>query len=102
MRRMTTAIVLAAALFGVSTATAQDSVKVGLILPMTGPFTSTGKQIDAAVRLYVQQNGATVAGKKVEVILKDDGGNADATRRLAQELLVNDKVSFLAGFGLTP
>lgn len=83
-------------------AMAQDVVKVGLILPMTGPFASTGKQIDAAVKLYVQRNGASVAGKRIEVILKDDGGVADTTRRLAQELVVNDKVQFLAGFGLTP
>lgn len=83
-------------------AAAQDVVKVGLILPMTGPFASTGKQIEAAVKLYVQRNGASVAGKKIEVILKDDGGVADTTRRLAQELVVNDKVQFLAGFGLTP
>jgi branched-chain amino acid transport system substrate-binding protein len=91
-----------AAMLGASAVGAQDTVKVGLILPMTGPFTSTGKQIEAAARLYIAQNGTTVAGKKIEVILKDDGGNADATRRLAQELLVNDKVNFLAGFGLTP
>jgi branched-chain amino acid transport system substrate-binding protein len=91
-----------AAMLGASAAGAQDTVKVGLILPMTGPFTSTGKQIEAAARLYIAQNGTTVAGKKIEVILKDDGGSADATRRLAQELLVNDKVNFLAGFGLTP
>jgi branched-chain amino acid transport system substrate-binding protein len=83
-------------------ASAQDTVKIGLILPMTGPFTSTGKQIDAAVKLYMQQKGDTVAGKKIQVILKDDAGNADSTKRLAQELVVNDKVNFLAGFGLTP
>ena len=83
-------------------ALAQDVLKVGLILPMTGPFASTGRQIDAAVRLYLAQNGNTVAGKKVEVILKDDAGVADTTRRLAQELVVNDKVVALAGFGLTP
>jgi branched-chain amino acid transport system substrate-binding protein len=85
-----------------STALAQDTVKVGLILPMTGPFASTGRQIDGAVKLYMQQHGTTVAGKKIEVILKDDGGVADTTRRIAQELVVNDKVAFLAGFGLTP
>src|SRR5450755_1908979 len=84
-----------------STALAQDTVKVGLILPMTGPFASTGRQIDGAVKLYMQQHGTTVAGKKIEVILKDDGGVADTTRRIAQELVVNDKVAFLAGFGLT-
>ena len=83
-------------------AMAQDAVKVGLILPMTGPFASIGKQVDMGARLFLAQNGATAGGKKVELILKDDGGNAEATRRLAQELVVNDKVAVLAGFGLTP
>ncbi len=81
---------------------AQDAVKIGLILPMTGQQASTGKQIDAAVRLYMQQNGTSVAGKKIEVILKDDGAVPDNTKRLAQELIVNDKVAFIAGFGVTP
>ncbi len=94
------AIVLA--LSAVDRAPAQDAVKIGLILPMTGQQASTGRQIDAAVRLYVQQNGANVAGKKVEVILKDDGAVPDNTKRLAQELIVNDKVAFIAGFGVTP
>jgi branched-chain amino acid transport system substrate-binding protein len=82
-------------------AAAQDTVRIGLILPMTGPFASTGRQIDGAVKLWMQQHGTTVAGKKIEVIVKDDGGTADTTRRIAQEL-VNDKVNVLAGFGLTP
>ena len=69
---------------------------------MTGQQASTGKQIDAAVKLYMAQNGNTVAGKKIEVILKDDTGVPDVTKRLAQELVVNDKVAVLAGFGLTP
>jgi branched-chain amino acid transport system substrate-binding protein len=76
--------------------------KIGFILPMTGQQASTGKQIDAAVKLWQAQNGSTVAGRKVEVILKDDGGVPDATRRIAQELVVNDKVDVLAGFGITP
>src|SRR4051812_39148256 len=75
-----------------ATAAAQDTVKVGLILPMTGPFASTGRQIEGAVKLWMQQNGSTVAGKKIEVILKDDAATPDTTRRLAQELVVNDKV----------
>ncbi len=92
-----------AALAGASSATlAQDAFKIGLILPMTGPFASTGKQIEAAVRLYMAQNGSTVGGKKVELVIKDDTGTPDVTRRIAQELVVNDKVSVLAGFGLTP
>ena len=83
-------------------AMAQDVVKIGMILPMTGPFASTGRQIEAAAKLYMQQNGSTVAGKKIELIVKDDAGIADTTKRIAQELIVNDKVAFLAGFGLTP
>jgi branched-chain amino acid transport system substrate-binding protein len=93
----------AAAALAAGSAMAQDnSFKIGLILPMTGPFASTGKQIDAAVRLYMAQNGTSVAGKKVEIILKDDTSAPDVTKRLAQELVVNDKVNVLAGFGLTP
>ena len=81
---------------------AQETVKIGLILPMTGPFASTGRQIEAAAKLYMQQKGDTVAGKKIQLIVKDDTGVADVTKRLAQELIVNDKVTVLAGFGLTP
>ncbi|HEX7435082.1 MAG TPA: ABC transporter substrate-binding protein [Caldimonas sp.] len=76
--------------------------KIGFILPMTGQSASTGKQIEAAVKLYMAQNGATVSGRKIEVIVKDDAGVADTTRRIAQEFVVNEKVDVLAGFGLTP
>ncbi len=82
---------------------AQDNkFKIGLILPMTGPFASTGKQIEAAARLYMAQNGDKVAGRTVELIVKDDAGTPDTTKRIAQEMVVNDKVQVLAGFGLTP
>jgi branched-chain amino acid transport system substrate-binding protein len=93
----------AALAFGLSGAAfAEDTVKIGLILPMTGPSASTGREIEAAVKLYMQQNGDKVAGKKIEVITRDDTGQADITKRLAQELVVNDKVAVIAGFGLTP
>ena len=84
------------------TAQAQQVVKVGLILPMTGPFASTGRQIEAAAKLYMAQKGASVAGKTLELVVKDDTGTPDVTRRIAQELILNDKVSVIAGFGLTP
>jgi branched-chain amino acid transport system substrate-binding protein len=96
---------LAASLAATAAATVQAQTapfKVGFILPMTGQSASTGRQIDAAVKLWMAQNGTTVAGRKVEVIVKDDGGVADQTRRIAQELVVQDKVDVLAGFGLTP
>ncbi len=81
---------------------AADPLKIGLILPLTGPFASTGKQIEAAARLYMARNGDTVAGRKVELIVKDDTGAPETTKRIAQELILQDHVNVLAGFGLTP
>ena len=99
IRTALAAVLLAAS----SLAPAQSNpFRVGLILPMTGPFASTGKQVEAAARLYMAQNGDTVAGRKIELIVKDDTGTPDVTKRIAQELVVNEKVNVLAGFGLTP
>ena len=100
--QLTAAGLLPGLLPGLSQAQAGTPFKVGLVLPLTGPFTSTGRQVEAGARLYLAQNGTTVAGRPIEIILKDDGGVADATRRLAQELITADKVDVLAGFGLTP
>jgi len=92
----------AAALSATRLAWAADPLKIGLILPLTGPFASTGRQIEAACRLYIARNGDTVAGRKVELIVKDDTGSPETTKRIAQELIVQEKVAILAGFGLTP
>ena len=86
----------------VSGAAAQDIVKIGLIVSMTGQQASTGKQIKAAVDLYMKEHGDTVAGKKIQVILRDSGSVPDNSKRLAQELIVKDKVSVIAGFEITP
>lgn len=91
----------ASLLFSVSAA-AEDTFKIGLILPMTGQQASTGRQIEASAKLYMAQNGDKIAGKKVELIIKDDTSVPDVTKRMAQELIVNDKVNVLAGFGITP
>jgi len=103
-RLLTLAFIGSTALAAAPPTFAQASApfKIGLILPMTGQQASTGKQEEAAVKLWVAQSGATVAGRKVEVILKDDGGVPDASKRIAQELIVNDKVDVLLGFGITP
>ena len=98
-------VVAAAVVLGFAAADAafaEDTVKIGFILPMTGQQQSTGKQEAAAIKLYMAQHGDTVAGKKIELIIKDDGAVPDNTKRIAQELIVNDKVAFVAGFGVTP
>jgi len=97
------ASILALAAVSSSAVLAQDNTfKIGLILPMTGQQASTGRQIEAAAKLYMAQHGDTVAGKKIQLIVKDDTSVPDVTKRLAQELVVNDKVNVLAGFGITP
>jgi len=86
----------------VSTAQSGTPLKLGLILSMTGPFASTGKQIEAGVRLYMAQHGDTVAGRKIEVLIRDDASAPDQARRIAQEMVTNDKVGVIGGFVLTP
>ena len=93
-----TAAILATAL----PATAQTTVKVGLIAPMTGPQAASGRQMVAGAKLYMSVNGSKVGDRTIELIVKDDTGVADVTRRIAQELIVNDKVAVISGFGLTP
>jgi branched-chain amino acid transport system substrate-binding protein len=94
---------LMAALAGAGGANAQDTVKVGIINAYSGQFADTGIQLDNGIKLYVKQQGDTVAGKKLEFIRKDVGGVApDLAKRLAQELVVRDHADILAGFALTP
>jgi branched-chain amino acid transport system substrate-binding protein len=102
LARLACSSALAMATFGAAVAHAEDTIKIGLLVPVTGPFSYMGRQINAGVSLYMAQHGNMVAGKRVEIILKDDAGSPDTNRRLAQELIVNDKVAVLAGFGLTP
>ena len=92
----------ATALAAAAGAARADDIKIGLILPMTGQQQSTGKQEAAGAKLYMQQHGDTVAGKKIQLIIKDDGAVPDNSKRIAQDLIVNDKVNFLMGFGVTP
>ena len=95
-------VALAAALGTVAARADDNTVTIGLILPMTGPFASTGKQERAGAELYMQEQGDTVAGKKIVLEVKDDTGAPDVTKRLAEELAGNDHAKVLMGFGLTP
>ncbi len=93
----------ALAAFAVSPVQAQSTVKIGVILPYSGPLADTATQMDGGIKLFMQRHGDTVAGKKIEIIRKDTGGIApDVARRLAQELVVRDGVDILTGFVLTP
>jgi len=98
---MTTAMALAVGMLASAGARAEEVAKVGLVLPLTGGSGPVGKQIEAAARLYIQQHGDTVAGRKIELVVRDDASVPDNAKRLAQELIVNQKVSVI-GSALTP
>jgi branched-chain amino acid transport system substrate-binding protein len=89
-------------MFFLDRARAEDTVKIGFIAPSTGQFSQIGNMMIAGAKYFVQENGTSVAGKQVELIVKDDGGQPDNAKRIAQEFVVNDKVAVLAGFTFTP
>ena len=84
-------------------AQAQETIKIGVIAAFSGPFADYGKQMEGGMKAYMKRHGDTVAGKKIELLLKDTTGpSPEIAKRLAQELVTRDKVDMLAGFGLTP
>ena len=93
----------AALMLAQAPAHAQQTVKLGLIMPFTGQFTDPATQMDNAIKLYMKQHGDVVAGKKIEVLRRDTGGVApDVAKRIAREYVVNENVDILGGFVLTP
>ena len=101
MRKLLLAI--AAAMLTASAVHAQQTIRIGIIEPYSGQFADAAKQQDDAIKLFMKQNGDTVAGKKIVIIRKDVGGiNPPVAKRLAQELVTRDKVDILTGFILTP
>jgi len=97
------AVLLAAALLCARQALAEDPIKIGMVAEFSGPFAAYGKQIHGGIKAYLQQNGDSCAGRKIEILLKDTTGpSPEVAKRLAQDLVTQDKVDFLAGFGLTP
>jgi branched-chain amino acid transport system substrate-binding protein len=84
-------------------ASAQEPIKVGVVAPMSGVFAAYGKQIEAGINVFLRENGDSISGRKLQIIYKDNAGpNAEAAKRLAQELVIRDKVDILAGFAFTP
>jgi branched-chain amino acid transport system substrate-binding protein len=101
--RIAFAFALAATLIAARGAPAAEPLKIGVIAEFSGPFAGYGKQMHNGIKAFIRQHGDTVAGRKVEIILKDTTGPApEVAKRLAQDLVTQDKVDFLAGFGLTP
>lgn len=92
--------VVAISIATLASAAGQGTVKVGMVMPMTGPLAAAGQQVIAGARLYIKQHGDRVAGKQIELIVRDDASSGETGKRLIQELVVNDKVDVIGG-GLT-
>lgn len=100
IRTIGLALTLTAGLTGGAVA---DTIKVGVIAPFSGPFAIWGKQFQEAIKVYVAQHGNKAGEHTVEFIYKDSGGpKPDVAKSLAQELLIKDRVDYLAGFTFTP
>jgi branched-chain amino acid transport system substrate-binding protein len=102
---LSTLLVAILALLGLASgcSKSEDSIKIGVIAPFSGPFASSGAEIEAGMRAYLKQHGETLENRKVELLIRDTTGPApEVAKRLAQELVVRDKADLLVGFGLTP
>lgn len=104
--RRATVLALVCSIFfsiaAISPAPADEVFKVGVMMPFTGYFADSSGQIDRGIRVFMDEHGDTVAGRKIEIIRRDNGGSVPNGRRIAQELVVREKVDALAGFLLTP
>jgi branched-chain amino acid transport system substrate-binding protein len=102
-RRVFLESIIAAGAFGTTgsaAAQARETIRIGFSVPMTGSFAPNGRQMVAATKLFLEQHGTNLAGRKIELIIRDDGGVP--AKRIAQELVVNSKVAILAGYNNTP
>ena len=84
-------------------AQAQEPLKIGLIASWSGPYADYGRQFDAGIALYLKEQGGLLAGRPVQIIRKDTAGPApELARRVAQELVVRDKVHLITGLDFSP
>jgi hypothetical protein len=71
-----------------------------MVMPMTGALAAADRQVVAGARLYMKQHGDMVAGRQIELVVKDGASSGETGKRLLQELIVNEKVDIIGG-GLT-
>lgn len=83
---------------------AQTPIKIGVLVPLSGPQAEYGAQITAGMKVYMKEAGDVVAGRKIQLVTRDSGSppSPDVAKRLATELVTREKVEVLAGFGFTP
>ena len=83
-------------------ASAQETIRMGIVGPMTGNNAVMGTHWRQGIEAYLVQHGDVAGGRKIEIVYRDTGGDPAKAKQLVQELVVRDKASFVGGFGLSP
>ena len=71
--------------------------KIGLLTVKTGPLAQGGIQMEQGIAVFLKEKGGTLAGRKVELLVADTGGNPAGAKTKAQELIERDKVNIILG-----
>src|SRR5579859_5708447 len=82
---------------GVLNAFAQEPLRIGFLTVRTGPLAAGGKQMEEGIQLFLKERNRTIAGRKVELVIADTGGNPAQARAKTQELVERDKVHVIIG-----
>ncbi len=97
------AALVLACLVPAAPAQADDKLRIGVIASYSGAYADYGRQFDAGMAVYLKEHGGKIAGRAVEIVTRDTAGAAPAlAKRFAQELVVQDKVSFITGLDFSP
>jgi len=78
-------------------AAAQEPIRIGFLTVRTGPLAAGGKQMEQGIELFLKERNNTLAGRKVQLIMADTGGNPAGARTKTQELVEREKVHVIIG-----
>ena len=78
---------------------AVDSVKVGIVLPLTGDYAKFGEIEKKSFELALDEINASggINGKQLELVMEDDTGRPDVGRSAVEKLIAKDKVVMIGG-----
>jgi len=103
MKNSAKLLIALAAIGMTGTGASADVIKVGVIGTMSGPFALFGANFKRGIETWVAQHGNKVGNHEIQFIYRDEESpNPAKSKALAQELIVKDKVQYLAGAYFTP
>jgi branched-chain amino acid transport system substrate-binding protein len=99
MKRSALALASLFALAAPSGVLAQNTIKVGIPMPLSGPAALYGEPAVKGARMFVEEINAAggVLGKKIELVVRDSKASADEAVRVSRELILKEEVQFLVG-----